>query len=801
MTRIFARPILFALCAAVLAPMAATAQNAFVGVRVDAPRNRLLLEIPEARLGQDFLYLNTLATGAGVNRLGLDRGQTGLNAVVRFERRGNRVVIVRDNWNVRAPGAPEAVARAAEESFGTSVVAAFPIQEAESSAGTLVVDATAFFLGDVYDVIGRVRGAGQGTLRIDRERSWVDETMTGAFPRNTEIRSVITYVSDQPGPDLRQAAPDGTALTLEQHHTLMALPDPTGFRPRIADGRSGINYSTFFDFAQGFDGTYRTAYASRWRLVPRDPQAYLRGELVEPVTPIVYYLDPGIPEPYRTAFREGGLWWNQIFQAAGFRNAFQIRDLPAGASPLDSRYPMIYWVHRVAPGASVGPSYRDPRTGEIVSTVVRMDAYRSLVDYNIYAGLLPAAGAGGLNVSAEDFTMARRRQHAAHEIGHTLGLAHNYVAKSQGRTSVMDYPFPKIDVDARGRFDLSKAYAISGGAWDTLAIRFAYTWFPDEKSEREGLDRIIQNALEDGLKFITGGDAGPTGAIPEATWWVDGDTGFESLETTSRVRRLAVDRFDETAIQPGEPMSMLNMRFAQVYLFHRYALEGITKYVGGMDFTYAVRGDGQVPARVLPAEDQRRALGMAMDALEPAALAVPDRIATLIPPQPYGTDGSEIWFEGAAGPAFDPITLAGGLATEVLQNLFNRERAQRLVIFSARDPKNPSLNEVLETVVQRSWGAQQSNNANHQVLRRAVQRVVLDVMLDLAGDAAATPEVRAVTHRQLALLQDSLEAAGGGSPEDQAQRALALRDLERYFAGEDVRTARSRFPVVPLPWP
>jgi hypothetical protein len=788
------------LLAAIVVPPA-HAQDTFLSVRLDPAKNRVLLEVPEAQLGRDFLYLNTLATGAGVNRLGLDRGQTGVNAVVRLERRGARVVLVRDHQGVRAPGAAEAVARAAAESFGTSALAAFPIQEGEGAAGTLIVDASGFFLGDAYDVIGRVRGAGQGTLRLDRERSWVDETMTGSFPKNVEIRSVLTYTSDQPGPDLRQAAPEGSALTLEQHHSLMMLPDSTGFRPRLADPRSGINYSTFLDFSQGFDGTYRTAHASRWRLIPRDRDAYLRGELVEPVTPIVYYLDPGIPEPYRTAFREGGMWWSEIFQAAGFRNAFQVRDLPAGANPIDSRYPMIYWVHRTDPGPSVGPSYRDPRTGEIVSTVVRMDTYRSLVDYNLYAGLVPAAGTAGLSVSAEDFTMARRRQHAAHEIGHTLGLAHNFIAKSQGRASVMDYPFPKIDVDPSGRIDLSQAYRVGGGAWDSLAIRYAYTWFPDEKSEREGLRRIIEKGLASGLRFITGSDAGPTGAIPEATWWVDGATGFESLESTARLRRLLVDRFDENAIQPGEPMSLLNMRFAQVYLYHRYALEGITKYVGGLDFTYAVRGDGQTPARVLAAADQRRALGMALDALEPAALAVPDRVATLIPPAPFGTDGSEIWLQSAAGPAFDPVTLAGGLATEVIQNLFNRERAQRLVIFSARDGKSPSLNEMLQTVVQRSWGAPPSTQPGHQVLRRAVQRVVLNSMLDLAGDPAATAEVRAVTEHQLSLLADRLKTATGGAVEDQAHRAAALRDLERYFARDDDRTRRSRFPVIPLPWP
>jgi hypothetical protein len=794
--------VLAALIAALAVPSAsASAQDAFIGLRIDAARNRVLLEIPESRLGQDFLYSNTLATGAGIYDLSLDRGQTGVTAIVRLERRGNRVLMVRDNWNVRAPGATEAEQRAASESFATSTLAAFPIQEAESTAGKVVVDASSFFLADVFDVIGKVRAAGQGTLRLDANRSWINEEASGSFPKNTEIGSVLTYVSDQPGGQLRVVAPEATAVTLEQHHTLMMLPDTTGFRPRRGDGRSGINYATFFDFSQGFDGTYRSSIASRWRLTPKDPQAYLRGELVEPVTPITYYLDPGTPEPYRTAFLEGGNWWSKIFEAAGFKNAFQLKLLPPGANMLDARYPMVLWVQRTAPAASVGASSRDPRTGEIVNAAARMDAYRSLVDYNIYAGLIPAAGRAGLPVSAEDFTMARRRQHVAHEIGHTLGLAHNYVAKSQGRASVMDYPFPQIDVDANGRFDLSKAFREGGGAWDSLAVRWAYSWFPDAKSEEAGLARIMNDAIKQGLRFITGNDAGPQGSIPEATWWVDGPNGMASLESTTRVRNLIVQRFDETAIQPGEPMSLLNQRFAQAYLYHRYALEGIVKYVGGMEFTYAMRGDGQTPTRILPAEDQRKALGMMLDALEPAALAIPDRINTLIPPAPFGTDGSEVVIRSAGGPAFDPITLAGGLATEVITNLLSRERAQRLVIFSSRDAKNPSLNEVLETVVQRTWGAPASTTPAHQVLRRAVERVVLNGMLDLASDAQATAEVRAVTAHQLSLLQTRLKSAAGGSPEDQALREMALRDLDKYFAGEDTPAARSRFPVVPLPWP
>ncbi len=794
LTAFFAAPFGAAVATALTAQ-----ETPLLGVRIDEERNRLYLEIPEARLGTDLLYFNTLATGMGVNRLGLDRGQTGSSSVIRLERRGNRILVVQDNWSVRALGGDEALRQAARESFPTSVIQSFAIDSEEG--GTITVDASAWFYSDVYDVIGRVRGAGQGSLRIDRDRSWIAAENTGAFPRNVEIRSVLTYVTDQPGPDLRRAAPDGGAVTLEQQHSIMALPADTGFRPRILDGRAGIFGTAFLDYGQGIDGTYRESYASRWRLIPRDRDAYLRGELVEPEEPIVYYLDPGLPEPYRTAYLEGGMWWNGIFEAAGFRNAFRIEMLPEGANAMDIRYPMIYLVNRVDPGPSVGPSYRDPRTGEILSTVVRMDSHRSLVDYNIWAGLLPAAGDQGLNVDAEAFTMARRRQHTAHEIGHTLGIQHNFIGQSQGRSTVMDYPFPLVSVDDRGRLDLTEAYRNSGGAWDSLAIRWAYTWFPDEESEREGLRQIMQDGIDAGIRYITGGHASAAGSIPEATQWVEGSTMFEALERTAGVRQVAMEAFDERAIRPGEPMSMLNMRFAHVYLGHRYSLEGVIKYVGGMDFTYTFRGDGQTPAQILPAADQRRGLRMALAAIEPQALAIPPRIADLIPPSPPGTDGSEIWLPTAAGSAFDAHILAGGLATEVVENLLHPQRAQRLVLFHARDSNNPGLSEVIEGLMQVSWEAQPSGNREHQALRRVVQRVVLNGLLDLAGDGRATSEVRALAAHHLTALGARLEGRTGGSDEDRALRAQAAREIRAFEAGEDDRSARPRYPVVPLPWP
>ncbi len=774
--------------------VSAAPADVMLPLRYDAATGKVFLTI--RRPGEEMLYLNTLAGGVG--SLGLDRGQLGAEAVVRFERHGARVHLVQINTTHGAANSDSALRRSVEESFPRSVLASFPVAS-DGPVGT-VVDATDFFLSDVFNVIGEIRSARNGTVRIDRERSAIIPANTKAFPNNTEIRSALSYVTDDPGPELRSITPDGRTIGLQQHHSFVRLPpNPLAVRPY--DPRAGLFASRSFDFAQGFQGDYRQRGVVRWRLVPSDTAAYLRGELVRPVTPIVYYLDPAIPEPYRTAFVQGGMWWNTIFQAAGWRDAFRIEPLPPGVDPLDARYPMMYWVHRERPGPSVGPSFVDPRTGEIVSTVVRMDSYRSMVNNDIYMGLVPSAGPGGLQLSAEEFAMARRRQHSAHEIGHTLGLAHNYVASSLGRASVMDYPYALIRLDGRNGLDISDAYRESGGAHDTLAIRYAYTWYPNAAAESAGLKAIVRDAEARGLRFIDDSYVSPSGSYAAATQWVEGSDPFESLERTMAVRRVLIDNFDQRAALSGEPLAVLNRRFAHVYLHHRYALHAATKLVGGLDFGYALAGESTVPTRVVPTADQRRALRMVLANLAPAALRIPDRIVALIPPVPAGYGSELTLISTPAGTAFDPVSAARSLAQEIVDGLLHPQRAARIVSFHARDRQNPSLDEVIGSLVGATWGQKRGGDGQEPELRRVSERAVLDGLLDLAGKPEATAEIRAVTAQHLRLLRDALASDTGGSVEERGHRAVARRDIELYFEGRDDRARRSRPEPIPLPWP
>ena len=767
--------------------------DGFIPFYYDERAGKLLLEVQ--RLDQDFLYLPTLATGLGSDALGLDRGTTGSAQVVRFQRFGPRVLLVSQNTRFRGT-ADSLQAHAVEESFATSTLAGMPIVAEEG--GRLLVDATDFALQDAMNVASTIQRQKQGTYRLDRNRSAIYLPHTKAFPKNTEVEVLLTFASDAPGREVARHTPDPEALTLREHFSFVELPDDN-YKPRAFDPRVGIFDVQFTDFSRPFTEKPDVRWIHRWRLEKKDPSAAMS----EPVKPIVYYLDPGIPEPYRTAFRQGAAWWTKTFEAAGFKDAFRVEDLPPGVDPMDARYSVIQWVHRSDPGFSVGQSFVDPRTGEIIKALLKMDTYRSINDYNIFAGMEPSMGSPESDwmasldpaVNGTEFAMSRRRQHVAHEIGHTLGLAHNYIAHAYGRASVMDYPGPLVTLRPNGTVDLTHAWVTGTGAYDTLAIRFAYTQYPNAAAERAGQEALARQAIAGGARFLTDRDAS-AGVIPEVTRWLNGDDAVKELARESAVRDVLISKFNQSVIAPGDPMWMINERLVPVYLHHRYAIEAATKAIGGMEYTFALRGDGQTPATVIAPAKQREALRELIATIQPKELAVPERIVKMIPPSPYGFSGGWGFETTPAGIVYDPLAIARSLASNVADGILQPDRIERLTSFHARDAASPSADEIIGQLVAGVYANAQATTAYERGVRRQARRAVVDALFTLAADQQSTADVRAVADDQLNKLAASLSVPAA-DPEDRSANAEVVRDVRNWL---DRRIAPPRpTNVIPLP--
>ena len=781
-----------------------TQMEGFFNLYWDDATGSLYWEI--ADLDSEFLYQISMGSGLGSNPVGIDRGQLRGTHVFEARRIGPRVLLVEPNYEFRAISENASEVQAVRDAFAPSVHWGFDI--VARTGERVLVDATDFFMRDARGVVNQIAQRNQGQFQLDASRSAIYLPNTRSFPENTEVEAMLTFTSDRPGNLVNGVAATGSSFTVRQHHSFIQLPGP-GYQPRVADPRVGVNGPTVRDYASPIDEDMRIRWVARHRLEKANPGA----ERSEAVEPIVYYVDPGTPEPVRSALIDGAAWWNEAYEAAGFIDAFRVEVLPEGVDAQDIRYNMIHWTHRRTRGYSYGNTVIDPRTGEIVRGVVNLGSLRLRQDYMHGQGMVapfpggitsddgggyfdvPVPGGSAYyeacmlagapdfeylaqvagNSDAVEMALARVRQLSAHEVGHTLGFPHNYLSSTYGRESVMDYPAPLATIDDNGNIDLSDAYVQRIGEYDKLSVNWLYRQFPEGTDEAAALAAIATQGVADGLIYMGHNNNNFIGAAhPGASVWDNGANLVDHLKLEIEVREIGLEKFGTDVIRAGEPMSTLEYVLLPLYMHHRFQLRSAAQTLGGADYRYALKGDGQTPLAILPGEEQRDALETILSTLTVDFLTLPEDIVSMIPPPAYRHNEGEA-FPGYTGLIFDPVGAAEAAADFAVGEILHPNRMARLVVFGSMGDY-PGLEEVTDRVIEHTWGADAAPDAYRQRVLHAIQRSVADRMMQQASQDGNAAEVRAVLADRLESLAAGLEGMSAPSP----HQRLVAADIRRW---------------------
>jgi hypothetical protein len=772
----------------------------FLDLYVDKDAAKVLAMLPAP--GADgvsvrFIYSTGLTAGLGSNPVGLDRGNASSGEIVRFRKIGAKVIAEQENWRYRATSGRAAEEKAVQQSFATSFLWSADVL-ATGPDGRVLVDLSGFLTRDAADLAAALKfGPDAGDYRLAADRSMPDAGSVLSFPDNAEIDAFLTFDTSKPNAETKATAADGRSVTLVLHHSFVRLPDE-GYAPRAFDQRTANIGMGFYDFSAPLGEPIVTRLSRRFRLEKTDPSA-----AISPVKkPIVFHVDNGAPEDIRDALIEGANWWAQGFEAAGFKDAYRVELLPDGAHPLDVRYNVINWVHRQTRGWSYGGSVSDPRTGEILKANVILGSQRVRQDRMIFEGLAGAAKTGtGAPDDPIEVSLARIRQLSAHEVGHTLGFAHNFAASGNDRASVMDYPAPWVKPVAGGGLDFSEAYATGLGAWDLFTVRWLYSEFEGGGDNPAALDAMVADAYGAGLRFVSDEHARTKEtAHPYASVWDNGADPVAALDEAMRVRKIALDQFGLGSLAAGRATSDLNAVIVPVYLYHRYQVEAAAKFIGGLDFRYSVNGDRTSPAVPVAAAEQRRALQSLLTTLEPEALDLPDRVLNLLTPGDVGyAGGGEVAevFPGRTGPLFDLAGAADTAASVTLSAILEPSRVGRVSAYAQRDAAAMTLPEMLDTIHAAVFAPEAGTRL--APLARVVQVRFVAELMTLARDENVSMDVSAAAAAKLTAMQVAMGKQRKGQSEADRQHLAALRArIERHLAGEDVPAARP-LPALPVP--
>ena len=710
----------------------------YVTFYYDESTDKIFLQIENFE--QEFLYVNSLSEGIGSNDIGLDRGQLGNTRIVKFMKAGNKLLLIQPNQDYRAITDNLEEKKSVEQAFAKSVIHGFVIKE--TNQGKYLVDATSFFMRDAHGVQGRLSARKQGSYSLDKSRSAISLERTKAFPKNVEFDVMLTFKGSPKSSNIRSVTPTASLITVNQHHSFIELPDGS-YKPRKFDPRSGSNAMSYLDYATPVNESITKRFIYRHRLEKKNPEA----SKSEPVEPIIYYLDRGTPEPVRSALLDGARWWNQAYEAIGYTNAFQVKMLPEGADLLDVRYNVIQWVHRSTRGWSYGSSVSDPRTGEIIKGHVSLGSLRIRQDFLIAQALqAPYANDDTSDQFALEMALARIRQLSAHEVGHTIGLAHNFAASTKGRSSVMDYPHPTLSLKDK-KVDFTNAYDTKIGDWDKVAIAYSYGEYSGD--EDASLNKLLDDAFKNGARFITDQDARPQGsAHAYAHLWDNGANVSTELDNLLAIRKHAIANFSIDNIKTNQPYSVLEDVFVPLYFFHRYQTEGVTKVIGGLDYSYALKGDGSTIVKRVPGKTEKKALVSILKTLNVEELAIPKKLLNLFPPRAFNYGRTRESFKSKTGVAFDPFGAVETASAMTLELLLHPERVIRLVQHKSLDNSQLGLVEVLDEVIANSI-QKTYKDAYYQELQNVVNYQVLNQLFHLSSNKDMYWQVNAIVNDKI----------------------------------------------------